>query len=232
MPNLEKTAQESKDRIRDELQGRVSVSTLEDVMSTIDYLEHQASTLAASGRAMNRLCTSHGLSIEKHFNEYAALHMEEAKRYAGDYLYESEREELLSEAAGAMAGGADGRFTISTKDDGDLMRNAFYLAGAFMDARDTDVDVAGAVSVTSTPDELLEFIDSVNGACAKETAEAISGIKAAGPGRFRICDVTEAFVRAFRVKSQDGTISFDTLSRLREFFLAAASALPNGRSWS
>ena len=91
--------QEGKDnilRMMDE--NDVSTDIREAFVRFADYWHHEISELAASGRAMDRLCAAHGWMWEEHLSEYMAYHAEESRAYDGDYLTEWQRQELAEEA--------------------------------------------------------------------------------------------------------------------------------------
>lgn len=76
----------------------VSTDIREAFVKFADYWHHEISELAASGRAMDRLCAAHGWEWQEHLPEYMAYHAEESRAYDGDYLTEWQRQELAAEA--------------------------------------------------------------------------------------------------------------------------------------
>lgn len=98
-PTIGSAMQEGKDDILRMMdKDNVSADIREAFARFADYWHYEISELAASGRAMDRLCAAHDWKWQEHLPEYMAYHAEESRAYDGDYLTEWQRQELAEEA--------------------------------------------------------------------------------------------------------------------------------------
>lgn len=80
------------------------------ILEVVDSWYHQAKRLADNGRAIERLCKSHGFDPMSYFHEYVLLMAEAENEYA-TFAYEHEIDSVQEEARSILdgiLGGEDG----------------------------------------------------------------------------------------------------------------------------